>query len=54
MLLATPITAVIKILFEKMELTAPVAELLAGRTDAPRSTLAFRVRHEPTGAASRG
>jgi len=37
MLLATPITAVIKILFEKMELTAPVAELLAGRTDALRS-----------------
>jgi AI-2 transport protein TqsA len=31
MLLATPITAVMKILFERMELTAPVAELLAGR-----------------------
>jgi AI-2 transport protein TqsA len=37
MLLATPITAVMKILFEKMELTAPVAELLAGRLDALRS-----------------
>ncbi len=33
MLLATPITAVMKILFEKMELTAPMAELLAGRLD---------------------
>ena len=31
MLLATPMTAVMKILFEKMEITAPVAELLAGR-----------------------
>ena len=33
MLLATPITAVMKILFEKMEITAPIAELLAGRLD---------------------
>jgi len=31
MLLATPITAVMKILFEKLELTAPMGELLAGR-----------------------
>lgn len=37
MLLATPITAVMKILFEKMELTAPLADLLAGRTEALRS-----------------
>lgn len=34
MLLATPITAVMKILFERMELTRPVAELFAGRFDA--------------------
>ncbi len=33
MLLATPITAVMKILFEKSELTQPVARLLAGRLD---------------------
>lgn len=31
MLLATPITAVLKILFEKLELTRPLARLLAGR-----------------------
>jgi AI-2 transport protein TqsA len=31
MLLATPITAVLKILFAKLEATRPVAELLAGR-----------------------
>jgi AI-2 transport protein TqsA len=31
MLLATPITAVMKILFARFDLTAPVAELLAGR-----------------------
>lgn len=31
MLLATPITAVLKILLERIEFTAPVAELLAGR-----------------------
>lgn len=31
MLLATPITAVMKILFEKLETTRPLAELLAGR-----------------------
>ncbi len=31
MLLATPITAVLKILFEKLEHTRPLAELLAGR-----------------------
>ena len=33
MFLATPITAVMKILLERMELTAPVARLLAGRLD---------------------
>jgi AI-2 transport protein TqsA len=33
MLLATPITAVMKIMFEKMELTRPIANLLAGRMD---------------------
>lgn len=33
MLLATPLTAVMKILFEKMEYTAPIAALLAGRLD---------------------
>jgi len=32
MLLATPITAVLKILLERIEFTAPVAELLAGRS----------------------
>ena len=36
MLLATPITAVMKILFERMELTRPVADLFAGRLDAFR------------------
>jgi len=34
MLLATPITAVLKILLEKFEGTRPMAELLAGRVDA--------------------
>jgi AI-2 transport protein TqsA len=34
MLLATPITAVMKILFEKLEITRPVAALLAGRPGA--------------------
>ena len=34
MLLATPITAVMKILLERIELTRPVANLLAGRLDA--------------------
>ena len=34
MFLATPITAVIKIIFEKIEITKPVAELLAGRLSA--------------------
>ena len=34
MFLATPITAVIKIIFEKIEITQPVAELLAGRLSA--------------------
>ena len=33
MFLATPITAVIKIWLERMELTAPVAALLAGRIE---------------------
>jgi AI-2 transport protein TqsA len=37
MLLATPITAVMKILLEKMDVTAPVAELLAGRLDVLQS-----------------
>ena len=37
MLLATPLTAIMKILFEKMEFTAPIAELLAGRLDTLRS-----------------
>ncbi len=31
MLLATPITAVMKIFFEKLDLTAPLGEILAGR-----------------------
>lgn len=35
MLLATPITAVMKILFEKMEITAPLGRLLAGRFETP-------------------
>jgi len=33
MLLATPITAVLKIMFERVELTRPVANLFAGRLD---------------------
>ena len=33
-LLATPITAVVRILLEKGEFTRPVAELMAGRTGA--------------------
>lgn len=33
MLLATPITAVMKILFSRIEVTAPVADLMAGRLD---------------------
>jgi AI-2 transport protein TqsA len=36
MLLATPLTAVMKIIFERMEPTKPMAELLAGRLDALR------------------
>jgi AI-2 transport protein TqsA len=37
MLLATPITAVLKILFEKLETTRPIAELLAGRVGSLRT-----------------
>jgi AI-2 transport protein TqsA len=37
MLLATPLTAVTKMLCEKMAYTAPVAELLAGRLNGPRT-----------------
>ena len=33
MLLATPITAVMKILFSKNEITAPIADIMAGRLD---------------------
>ena len=36
MLLATPITAVMKILFSKSELTAPIADIMAGRLDRLR------------------
>ena len=36
MLLATPITAVMKILFSKNELTAPIADIMAGRLDRLR------------------
>ena len=36
-LLATPLTAVMKIFFERMEQTAPIADLLAGRLDRLRS-----------------
>ncbi|MHC4224754.1 MAG: AI-2E family transporter [Planctomycetota bacterium] len=35
MLLAVPMTASLKILFEKLDLTRPVANLLAGRPAAP-------------------
>lgn len=38
MFLATPLTAVIKILCERSEVTRPVAQLLAGRIAAPRET----------------
>ena len=37
-LLATPITAVVRILLEKGELTRPVAELMAGRSGAGSPT----------------
>ncbi len=37
MLLATPMTAILKILFERLEPMAPVAQVLAGRLDALRS-----------------
>jgi AI-2 transport protein TqsA len=37
MLLATPLTAIMKILFERSELTAPIADLMAGRLDALQS-----------------
>ena len=37
MLLATPITATIKILFEKLPSTRPLAELMAGRIESLRS-----------------
>lgn len=37
MLLAAPITAMMKILFERLELTAPIADLLAGRVDRLRN-----------------
>jgi len=46
-LLATPMTAVIRILLEKGELTRPVAELMAGRTGSGDSTAT-----EPAPAAS--
>jgi len=36
MILATPVTAAMKILFERFEYTRPVAELLAGRFDSLR------------------
>ena len=43
MFLATPITAILKIIFERMEVTMPFAELLAGRlksyTDSGRETV---------------
>jgi AI-2 transport protein TqsA len=38
MLLAVPMTAIAKLLFEKSELTQPLAELMAGRLDALRAT----------------
>jgi len=44
MLLATPITAVLKILFEKLETTRPIAELLAGLVQNMRTP-----SHGPTG-----
>jgi AI-2 transport protein TqsA len=37
MLLATPLTAIMKILFQRSALTAPIADLLAGRLDALQS-----------------
>ncbi len=33
MFLATPITAIIKMLFERFEYTAPIAQLMAGKID---------------------
>ena len=37
MLLATPITAVMKMLFERLELTAPLARILAGNLGETRA-----------------
>jgi AI-2 transport protein TqsA len=39
MILATPVTAAIKILLERFERTRPIAEVLAGRFDAVRKGL---------------
>ena len=35
MLLAAPIAAILKLLMERLELTAPLAHLMAGRLGAP-------------------
>lgn len=48
MLLATPIMAVLKIVFSRLEITRPIAELLAGRLPEP-ATGEFRVM--PTATA---
>ena len=37
MLLATPLSAIMKILFDKIESTRPIAELMAGRVENLRS-----------------
>jgi hypothetical protein len=42
MLLAAPMTAILKLLFERLEITAPLADLLAGRYEAPRRPPALR------------
>ena len=39
---AAPITAVVKILCERLEHTAPMAEILAGRLPAAGGVAAFR------------
>ncbi|MBI3924401.1 MAG: AI-2E family transporter [Armatimonadetes bacterium] len=47
MLLATPLTAVAKLLLEKFELTAPLAALMAGRVKGPSARNGLEAEPEP-------
>jgi len=49
-LLATPMTAVMKILFDRLEPTQPIAELMAGRLPGS-ATMASRASHASAGGA---